>query len=323
MVATGWTTRGCVLPTWVRTDPASPPAAAATVQWVLLGTMAVWGVNVPLVKALTGWFDAPTIAVLRMIVASATFGALLWWRHGRLPRLSGRQWAGLMVCAFTMVYLNQIAFAAGLVRTPATNAALILATAPMISGLLAALAFGERLRPRQLVGLALGFAGVAVVVLHRVGAAVGGGGWGDLLVVCSVLSFAGGGVLVQRLARGLDALALSAVIYPAGTALLVVHALVMGDGALSRQPLFPGWWPWALIVFSGVFATALGNWVWNGAIARIGLARTAVYIYWVPVFGMGFSALLLGEPLNAWYGLGLVLVLGGSRLSAGPMRPAG
>ena len=44
-----------------------------------------------------------------------TFGALLWWRQGSLPRLSGRQWVGLLGCAFTMVYLNQIAFAAGLV----------------------------------------------------------------------------------------------------------------------------------------------------------------------------------------------------------------
>lgn len=287
-------------------------------QWVLLGTMAVWGVNVPLVKALTAWFDAPTIAVLRMIVASLTFAGLLLWRHGRLPVLSRRQWAGLMLCAFTMVYLNQIAFAAGLVRTPATNAALILATAPMISGLLAALVFGERLRPRQLAGLALGFAGVAVVVLHRAGAQVGGSGWGDLMVIGSVLSFAGGGVLVQRMSRGIDALALSTVIYGAGTGMLLLHALVAGEGALSRQPLFPGVWPWLLVLFSGVFATALGNWVWNGAIARIGLARTAVYIYWVPVFGMGFAALLLGEPLNAWYGLGLVLVLGGSRLSARP-----
>jgi drug/metabolite transporter (DMT)-like permease len=305
----------------VAVEPARPLPAApagARVQWVLLGTMAVWGINVPLVKALTGWFDAPTIAVLRMIVASATFGALLIWRHGRLPSLTGRQWAGLMLCALAMVYLNQIAFAAGLVRTPATNAALILATAPMISGLLAALAFGERLLPRQLAGLALGFAGVAVVVLHRAGAAVAGSGWGDLMVIGSVLSFAGGGVLVQRMSRGIDPLALSTVIYGAGTVLLVLHALVVGDGALSRQPLFPGWWPWALIAFSGVCATALGNWVWNAAIGRIGLARTAVYIYWVPVFGMGFSAWLLGEPLNAWYGLGLLLVLGGSRLAVRP-----
>ena len=58
------------------------------------------------------------------------------------------------------------------------------------------------------------------------------------------------------------------------------------------------------------------------AIGRIGVARTTVFVYWVPVFGMGFSALLLGEALNAWYGLGLAMVLAGSRLAAGaPRRP--
>lgn len=45
------------------------------------------------------------------------------------------------------------------------------------------------------------------------------------------------------------------------------------------------------------------------------MARTTVFVYWVPVFGMGFSALLLGEPLNAWYGLGLLMVFGGSWLA--------
>ena len=296
----------------------TPPAPA--VQWLLLGTMAVWGINISGVKLLTAWFDASSIAVLRMIVAAITLSGLFLWRHGRLPVLSGRQWLGLMLCALAMVYANQMAFAAGLTRTAATNAALILATAPMVSGVMAALAFGERLQPRQLVGLGLGFGGVAVVVLQRHGAAVGSSGVGDLLIMASVLAYAGGGVMVQRMSRGIDTLALSTVIHVAGTAMLVVHALIVGQGSLSSQPLFPGWWPWALILFSGVCSTALGNWIWNGAIARLGVARTAVYIYWVPVFGMGFAAVLLGEPLNIWYGLGLALVLGGSRLAA---RPAG
>lgn len=285
-------------------------------QGLLLATMAVWGINISGVKLLTAWFDASSIAVLRMIVAALTLVGLFLWRHGQMPVLTRRQWIGLLGCALAMVYANQIAFAAGLARTTATNTALILATAPMVSGVMAAVAFGERLRLRQLAGLGLGFGGVAVVVLHRHGAAVGASGLGDLLIMASVLAYAGGGAMVQRMSRGIDTLALSTVIHVAGTAMLVLHALIVGQGSLSSQPLFPGWWPWALILFSGVCSTALGNWIWNAAIARLGVARTAVYIYWVPVFGMGFAAAVLGEPLNIWYGVGLALVLGGSRLAA-------
>lgn len=290
--------------------------AAAWVPAALMGTMLVWGINIPLVKALTAWLDTASIATLRMGVACATFGVLAVWHRQPWPRLSGRQWAGLVACAFCMVYLNQILFAAGMARTSAANGALIMATAPLISGLLAALAFGERLHARHLAAVALGFGGVAVVVLHKPGAALSHAGWGDLLVLGCVVSFAAGGVLVQRMSARLDPLSLSGVIYPVGTAMLVAHLLLDRGGAPDVDTLLPGWWPWALIVFSGVFATALGNWVWNGAIGRIGVARTAVYTYWVPVFGMGFAALLLGEPLNGWYALGLAMVLAGSRLAA-------
>lgn len=290
--------------------------AAAWVPAALMGTMLVWGINIPLVKALTAWLDTASIATLRMGVACATFGVLAVWHRKPWPRLSARQWAGLLACALCMVYLNQILFAAGMARTSAANGALIMATAPLVSALLAALAFGERLRLRHLAAVALGFGGVAVVVLHKPGSALGQAGWGDLLVLGCVVSFAAGGVLVQRMSARLDPLSLSGVIYPLGTAMLALHLVLDRGGMPDVATLLPGWWPWALIVFSGVFATALGNWVWNGAIGRIGVARTAVYTYWVPVFGMGFAALLLGEPLNGWYALGLVMVLAGSRLAA-------
>lgn len=279
-------------------------------------TMAVWGLNLPLVKALTGWFDALLIATFRMTVGCATFVLLLRWWGGPWPRFSARQWGALTVCAFTMVYLNQIFFVAGMQRTSAANAALIMATAPMISSLMATLAFGDRLHLRHVAGAVLGFGGVAVVVLHKPGAALASSGLGDLLVLGCVLAFGAGGVLVQRMTTRIDPLVLSTVIYSGGTAMLALHLVLTEGAALTPARLFPGLWPWVLIVFSGVLATALGNWVWNGAIARIGVSRTSMYIYWVPVFGMGFAALLLGEPLNAWYGLGLVMVLTGSWLSS-------
>ena len=60
--------------------------------------------------------------------------------------------------------------------------------------------------------------------------------------------------------------------------------------------------------------------VWNQAIATIGVARTAVFLYWVPIFGVLFAALLLGETLTLWHLAGFVAVMGGTYL--GTRRPA-
>ena len=298
--------------------PATAPALSG-VQAGLLTAMAVWGLNVSAVKALTQYFTPMPLATVRMVTACAVLTAILLWRRCRLPPLDRRQRLGLLACAVLMVYANQILFAEGLQRSTATNGAMIMALSPLVSALLAALAFRERLTPQRIAGMAIGFGGVAAVVLSHPGARLSTAGLGDLLLVAGVVSFAAGGVVVQRLARHINPLPVSWAIYMAGTLLLVLHTLWADvPGAAPRQPA--GAWAWALVLFSGVFATAVCNLVWNGAIARIGVARTAVFLYWVPVFGVLFAALLLGETLTPWHALGFAAVMGGTWL--GTRRPA-
>jgi hypothetical protein len=127
----------------------------AGIHAALMITMVVWGLNLPLVKALTQWFDAQQIATLRMLVACTTYVGLMAWKHGRWPRFTPRQWVGLALCALCMVYGNQMLFATGMARTGAANAALVMATAPIVSGLLAAAAFGEAITDRPRLALAV------------------------------------------------------------------------------------------------------------------------------------------------------------------------
>lgn len=292
---------------------------SAAVQGALIGAMAVWGLNVTAVKLLTMSFEPTTLATLRMIVACVALTVIVLWKRCGVPVLTWRQFGAVIVCAVLMVYANQILFAEGLLRSTATNGALIMALSPLVSALLAALAFRERLTLQRVSGVVLGFAGVAAVVLSHPGAGLSSAGAGDLMLIGAVISFAAGGAIVQRLARQLHPLSISWAIYLIGTLLLVGH------GALDLTPLnaaslFPGWWPWALVLFSGILATAVCNLIWNRAIATIGVARTAIFLYWVPVFGVAFAALLLGETLTLWHLAGFAAVMAGTYL--GTRQPA-
>lgn len=287
----------------------------------MLLAMVLWGVNVSAVKALTTSFESLPLAALRMAVACLALSAIVLWRRGGVPALGARQLAAMTGCAFLMVYANQILFAQGLLRSTATNGALIMALSPLVSALMAAMVFRESLTPRRMLGVALGFAGVAAVVLSHPGAGLSRAGIGDLMLALGVVSFAIGGVGVQRLARQVDPLSISWVIYMIGTAMLVLHTL-LGPSRLGTAELFPGAWPWALVLFSGIAATAAGNLIWNRAISVIGVARTAVFLYWVPVFGVAFAALLLGEALTWWHLLGFVAVMSGTWLGTRPAATA-
>ncbi len=294
--------------------PTAPPTAPGNpLRLMLLATMAVWGGNLSVVKLLVERFDPMWVSTLRMAVATLALLAVLRWRRLPWPRLGRRQWLLLLACAVLMVYLNQLSFTLGVQRTAAANAALIISLNPLVSALVAALWLGDRLTPARLAGVVLGFGGVAAVVLHRPGAALGHGSLGDLLVFGSVLTWVSGGVLVQRLARQLDSAWISAAVFSLGTAMLLLH-LLFDSTIATPDPAKVTAGMALLLAFSGLLASAWGALVWNRALVTLGVARTALYAYWVPIFGVGFAVGLLGEPLTLWHGVGLAGVLAGTWL---------
>jgi drug/metabolite transporter (DMT)-like permease len=282
-------------------------------RWLLLATMAVWGLNLSVVKLLIERFEPMLIAVLRMAVAAIAISVVLYWRRLPWPRFTPRELGLVAVCAVLMVYLNQFLFTEGVARTAATNAALIIALNPLVSALVAAMLLGDRLTPRRVAGVALGFGGVAMVVLNKSGAALATGGLGDGLVLASVLSWVLGGALVRGLAVGRDSVAVSWAVHGTGTLMLAAELLLLRPLPLAGLARF-GLVDAGLLILSGVFATGIGALVWNRALVTLGVARTALYVYWVPIFGVGFGVLLLGEPLTAWHLGGLAAVLAGTWL---------
>ena len=275
--------------------------------------MAVWGGNVSVVKLLLGQMDAMALSVARMVSAALLLLLVLRWRSPALPHLAPRTWAALVGCGLLMVYANQIAFTFGIQHTTAANAALIIALNPLVSSLGAALVFGDRLTLRRLAGVVLGFGGVAAVVLHRPGVSLGGAGVGDALVFGSVLSWVGGGMIVQRLARRFDTGFISTFVISVGAAGLVLH-VSLDPGTRWPDAARLAWWVWPLVAASGIAATALGSLLWNRGVQVLGMARTSLFVYWVPIFGVAVAVTLLGEPLTVWHLVGLAAVLAGTWL---------
>lgn len=286
---------------------------------VLLLAMMVWGLNLPALKALARWYTPAMQSCLRMVVAAGVLTLLvLWRRRDRLAAVAD-QLPTLVLCGLLMVYANQILFAQGITLSTATNAALITALNPLVASVLAAIVFRELLTRRRMGGVALGLAGVVAVILSHPQAALSRAGAGDLLLIAGMISFATGGAMVQRLSRDLDPLVISWAVHLTGAFALVVHVLA-SEPVTARGAIFPGWEPAALVIFSGALATAIASLVWYTAIRRIGVARTSVFFYWVPLFGVAASALLLREQLTAWHFAGAVAVLGGTLL--GTTKPA-
>lgn len=278
-----------------------------------MAIMMSWGLNISVVKALTAVLPDIWVGTLRMLVASAVLTCCLLARDRRLPRFERRQLLALCGAGFLMVYANQLLFVRGMHLSTATSAALIMALSPAITVVIASLFFRERMSWLQWLGIALGLGGVALVILNRSGASAHAAGLGELVVLSAMLTFVFGGAIVQRLARRLDPLVMGWAIYTSGTLMLLVHFAITQDSLTAPLQAFDTR-TWLLMIYSGVFGTAISNVGWYHAIATVGMARASLFFYWLPIFGMGFAALFLGEQLSVWHAAGLLLVLSGTRL---------
>ncbi|MDO8285018.1 MAG: DMT family transporter [Rhodoferax sp.] len=297
-------------------------ANSGRVQMALFVTMMVWGVNLTAVKVLTESLDVLLVALLRMVLATFVL-VLLWLRAGySWPRWRGNiLWLGAC-SAFFLVYLQQIIFAEGLARTSATNAALILSLGPMVSVLLEAAVFRRQVRMGQAVGVTLALLGVAMVILSKLGAQITVAALGDLLFFASVLSFASGGVMMQLLARHVPMLTIGVFVHALGASMLLLHASLAVHSPVQAIAEMTGF-TWSLVLFSAVLATGLGSAIWARGIKVLGVGQTASYLSWVPVFGVAFGVIFMGEELTTMHIIGGIFVLVGATISARskPHRP--
>jgi drug/metabolite transporter (DMT)-like permease len=278
------------------------------VRAALVGAIVAWASAFAGVKVLLeAGFAGEDVALARYLVALPGFAYLLL-RAGGLPGLRLRDAARVAAAGLLIVTAYHLSLNLGTAHTTAGMAALVVALAPALTVLVAAASGYEPLQSRRVTGLALAFAGVALVVTLGSGASVSvADAKGPAIVLGAPVSFALYSVLLKPLFARYSAIQLTAATSLVGTAALVPFArprtVESFAGASAREA--------ALIVFLGLFST-LGAYVaWTKALESIGPARAAVWVNAVPPLAIGFAALTLGETITPWFAAGGALVVGG------------
>ena len=100
----------------------------------------------------------------RFLVACALLLVLAWRMEGGLPKLTRQQMHATFSLGATGIFLYNICFFAALERMPAGRSALFVALNPIVTALALAMLFGERLGMKKWLGIALAFAGAAIVI---------------------------------------------------------------------------------------------------------------------------------------------------------------
>jgi drug/metabolite transporter (DMT)-like permease len=263
------------------------------------------------VAAGVGPFSA---AILRFCFATVLLLALTRRIEGRLPSLDRRQIGAVLLLGLSGVLAYNAFFFGGLRYVEAGRAAVIIATNPISITVFSALLFRERIGAARIAGILISVAGAIVVITkgNVLGIFAQGMGRGELLIFGCVLSWTAYSLLGKRVMGRLSPLCTVADSSAAGTALLIVPALMEGmPGHLT------GYGPleWAGIAYLGVFGTVIGFTWFYEAMQRIGPVSASQFINFVPINAVILAYLILREPLTRSLIIGTALVIAGVYLT--------
>jgi drug/metabolite transporter (DMT)-like permease len=287
------------------------PAVGLSGDIAMLTVCLIWGLNFSVTKLALAQIPPLPFTAVRFLVSSLLLWLILRVVEG--PVKPPRGTLGLLVFLGILGNtLYQLAFTVGLDRTAATNSALILSTVPTVVALFAGALGLERITPRMAWGIALGTAGVGLVIATR------GVGFssstliGDFLTVIAVLCWAGYTVGLRRVPAQISSLRVTTITTLAGTPGLVL-AGVPGMFRLDwgRVDLSA----WAGLAYAAVLSLVVAYLLWNRSVKAVGGTRTAIYMCVTPLFAVAGAWLLLGERPHPLQGVGAVLIIIGVLLT--------
>jgi len=238
--------------------------------------------------------------------ALALLIVLFLFRRDRL-RVERRDVPYLALLGLLFYAIFPITFNAGLRYIEASRAALILATMPLWTVVLARSLAHERLTARQVIGVLISVAGVAVVMADRgVGHSTRSTA-GDLLLMTTALCGAIYNVAAKRVLVRYNGVTVTFYAMLFGS-LFLLPALIFERGfdlaAASGETIL-------LLIFLGLFGGALAFAMWTSALRRLSPTEVAVYINLNPLAATLLAATMLGERLSAWFVVGFVGVATG------------
>jgi drug/metabolite transporter (DMT)-like permease len=270
---------------------------------------AIWGASFLFIKLGVDVL-APSVVVLgRLVFGAMLLLALLPGRGGFTP-LRGHLRPLLVLGALNnAIPFWLLGFAE--IRLDSGLTAVIQAAAPIFTVILAArFDVSQRVTGIRLIGIAVGFVGVALLV----GLQSGGNLVAAFAVIGVALCYAGSVLFAGRTVRTLPPLQVS-------LGQLLFAAVLMAPFALAQLPgTMPSTKVWLAVIALGVLSSGVAYLLYFTIIASAGASRAILVTYLVPAFALVYGAVFLDESVTVTSLIGLTLVLAGTALATGLAR---
>jgi drug/metabolite transporter (DMT)-like permease len=263
----------------------------------------IFGLTLPFMRvALTG-LDPYFVGLGRAILAAAVAAVIL--AVTRQPFPARKDWPGLAIVSAGTVFGFPLLATLGMQHVPAAHGGVVLAVLPLATAMAGAAMAGERpSRGFWLTGIA---GSVAVLIFSIIaGGGVTGIGWGDLLligsVICAAVGYAQSGVLARHLG-GWQVISWALVL--TSPAIVVTTFILSGPIDWRAPPE-----AWLAYLYLALMSQYFGFFFWNRGMVLAGVAKTGQLQLLQPFVTLFVSSLMLGEAVGLHHIVFALIVVG-------------
>jgi drug/metabolite transporter (DMT)-like permease len=294
------------------------PTASQQTSWIpeFVLLAAIWGASFLFTRIGTVEFGVWATAGLRVLIATLFLLPILLIRgHSQSLR---EHWKLVLLVGLTNSAIPFVCFSFALQSITVGLSSLLNATVPLFGAVIAWVWLSDRPSGSRMLGLAIGFIGVAMLAWDKASfkpdASGLSSGWGVLACLFACICYGISASFTKKFLGGLPSLVSST-----GSQL---------GAALALLPLTIFYWPsqavsmkaWGAVITLGVVCTGFAYILFFRLIERAGPAKALSVTFAIPVFAVLYGVILLGETVTPWMvGCGLVIVLG-TTLSTGMLK---
>jgi drug/metabolite transporter (DMT)-like permease len=267
----------------------------------LLSLAAVWGASFLFIRVAAPVLGPFPLMAGRVMVAAVALGMIA--RLRRSPTALGAHWRQLLLLGLVHAAAPFALIAVAEIRLTASMASVLIAVQPLLAAVIGGVWLGEPVSTRRAVGLLLGIAGVAAMVglsplsLDR----------GMVLSIAAMLiasaCYAAGSLYARLRMADVPVLTLALGQQLGAAAWLAVPAAI----SLPRATITAS--AVGALLGLAILCTALAYLLFFWLLGEIGVVKTATVTYIIPIFGVVWGTVLLGEPLSTGMVLGLAGIL--------------
>lgn len=284
------------------------------IDFVLLA--AIWGSSFLFMRISTVEFGPLPTAAVRVAIAAAFLLPLVLLRGLGATLL--KNWRHVFLIGMFNSGIPFACFSFALLSITTGLSAILNATVPMFGALVAWLWLKDKPNHSRLLGLVVGFAGVAMLAWDKAtfkpDASGVAPGWAVLACLLACICYALSASYTKRYLKGLPPLVTAAGSQIGATVGLALPALWLWPAKM------PGSSAWLALLVVGVLCTGIAYILYFRLIETAGPARALAVTFVVPVFAVFYGVLFLGEAVTLWMLLCAVVIVCGTALSTGLLK---